>query len=125
MTGAEIWSIDTEFGFHDGRLDCESAWEPVCLCLVGLLSGERIAFWGWDHRLPAFFREHADDLYVAHYAIAEMKFLSRRGIPLPRRLVRHLRRVAMVDQPTGLSGSKPVVGLASTRAAPPGGRRQE
>ena len=85
MTSAEIWSIDTEFGFHDGRLDCESAWEPVCLCLVGLLSGERIAFWGWDHRLPAFFREHTDDLYVAHYAIAEMKYLLRLDIPLPAR----------------------------------------
>ncbi len=80
---AEIWSVDTEWGFRGGCLDHESAWEPVVLCLVGLRSGRRLHFWGGDPRLPAFFRDHADDLFVAHYAVAEMKYLARLGVPIP------------------------------------------
>jgi DNA polymerase-1 len=84
-TRGEIWSVDTEWGFRAGRLDHESAWEPVVLCLVGLCSGRRLYFWGRDPRLSTFFRDHAGDLFVAHYAIAEMKYLIRLGIPLPAR----------------------------------------
>jgi DNA polymerase I len=84
---AEVWSIDTEWGFRDGRVNQESAWVPVVLCLVGLLSGRRLYFWGRDPGLRAFFREHADDLFVAHYAVAEMKYLLRLGVPLPKRWV--------------------------------------
>ena len=79
---AEIWSIDTEWGFPEGRIDHESAWEPVVLCAVGSRSGHRLSFWGRDP-LAAFFRDHANDLFVAHYAIAEMKYLLRCGVPLP------------------------------------------
>jgi DNA polymerase-1 len=82
---SEIWSVDTEWGFRAGRLDQESAWEPVVLCLVGLCSGRRLQFWGRDLRLATFFRDHAGDLFVAHYAVAEMKYLIRLGIPLPVR----------------------------------------
>jgi DNA polymerase-1 len=78
----EIWSVDTEWGFRPGRLDHESAWEPVVLCLVGLRSGRRLWFWGRDPGLSAFFRDQAGDLFVAHYAAAEMKYLIRLGIPL-------------------------------------------
>lgn len=85
MAVAEVWSIDTEWGFRDGRLDCESAWEPVVLCLVGLRSGSRRHFWGRDPRLPAFFREHEGDLFVAHFACAEMKYLLRLNVPVPAR----------------------------------------
>jgi hypothetical protein len=81
----EIWAIDTEWGFRDGRLDHESAWEPVVLCLVGLRSERRHYFWARDPRLRTFFHDHADDLFVAHYAVAEMKYLLRLDIELPVR----------------------------------------
>ncbi len=83
QTDGEIWCVDTEWGFHSGQLDHESAWEPVVLCLVGLRSGRRLPFWGRDPRLGLFFRDHADDLFVAHNAVAEMKYLIRLGIPIP------------------------------------------
>jgi hypothetical protein len=83
--GSQIWSVDTEWGFRDHRLDQESAWVPVVLCLVGLRSGRRLSFWGADQRLNDFFRDHADDLFVGHYVIAEMKYLLRLAIPLPTR----------------------------------------
>jgi DNA polymerase I-like protein with 3'-5' exonuclease and polymerase domains len=79
----EIWAIDTEWGFRDGRLDHESAFEPVVTCLVGLRSERRHDFWARDPRLGTFFRDHAADLFVAHYAVAEMKYLRRLGIELP------------------------------------------
>jgi DNA polymerase I len=82
---AEIWFVDTEWGFRDRRVDQESAWEPVVLCLVGLHSGCRLFFWGRDPGLQAFFLAHADDIFVGHYVIAEMKYLLRLGIPLPAR----------------------------------------
>jgi hypothetical protein len=78
----EVWSIDTEWGFRDRLLDHESAWEPVVFCAVGLRSGQRVSFWGRDHRLRDFIAEHVQDLFVAHYAVAEMKYLLRLGIPL-------------------------------------------
>jgi DNA polymerase I len=81
----ECWAVDTEWGFRDDRIDQESAWEPVVLCLVGLRSGRRLSFWGRDSGLGPFFREHAQDLFVAHYAVAEMKYLLRHGVPLPAR----------------------------------------
>lgn len=85
QSGGEIWFVDTEWGFREGRLDHESAREPVVLCVVGLRSGRRLSFWGRDPRLPAFFRDHASDQFVAHYSVAEMKYLLRLGIPLPER----------------------------------------
>jgi DNA polymerase I-like protein with 3'-5' exonuclease and polymerase domains len=83
--GCEVWAVDSEWGFHDGRVDHESAWEPVALCLVGLRSGKRASFWGRDPALRDFLRDHADDLFVAHYAVAEMKCLLRHGVALPAR----------------------------------------
>lgn len=79
----ETWSIDTEWGFRNGLVDYESEWEPVVLCAVGLRSGRRLHFWGGDDRLPSFFHEHADDIFVAHNVVAEMKYLIRLGVPLP------------------------------------------
>jgi DNA polymerase I len=81
----KIWAVDTEWGFRDNRVDHESAWEPVVLCLVGVASGRRLSFWGQDPGLTTFFRDHAADLFVAHYSVAEMKYLLRLGIPLPAR----------------------------------------
>jgi DNA polymerase I len=81
----EIWGLDTEWGFRDNHIGQESAWEPVVLCAVGLHSHERFYFWGRDPRLYAFFREHARDCFIAHYAVAEMKYLLRLAIPLPER----------------------------------------
>jgi hypothetical protein len=78
-----VWFVDTEWGYREGRVDQESAWQPVVLCLVGLRSGRRLFYWGRDPNLHAFFRTHTDDLFVAHYAVAEMKYLLRLGIPLP------------------------------------------
>ena len=84
----ETWAVDAEWGFRgENRTDFESAWEPVILCLVGLTSGRRLSYWGRDGRLPAFFREHSRDLFISHYSIAELKFLSRLGIELPERWV--------------------------------------
>jgi DNA polymerase-1 len=84
-TSEEVWAIDTEWGFRDHRLDHESAWEPVVLCLVGQRSKSRLHFWGRDDQLLEFFREHSGDLYLAHYSVAEMKYLLRLGIPIPAR----------------------------------------
>src|SRR4051812_3204236 len=82
---SDEWVIDTEWGFRDGRVDRESAWEAVVLCLVGRHSGRRLSFWGNDPALRTFFREHANDLFIAHYTVAELKYLLRLGIPLPAR----------------------------------------
>ncbi len=81
---AEIWFVDSEWGFTDGRTDEESAFVPVVFCAVGLHSGRRLSFWGKDPRLATFLAEHCADLFVAHYAIAEMKYLLRLGLPLPK-----------------------------------------
>ncbi len=85
IPGGEVWAVDSEWGFRGGRVDHESAWEPVALCVVGLRSGARASFWGRDPALCDFIRDHADDLYVAHYAAAEMKYLLRHGVALPAR----------------------------------------
>jgi hypothetical protein len=82
---AEIWSVDSEWGFRDGRLDCESAWTPVVLCAVGLRFGRRLVFWGDDPGLRAFFHEARGDEFVAHAATAEMKYLLRLGVRPPPR----------------------------------------
>jgi len=79
----EIWGIDTEWGYSDGRIGQESAFEPVVLCAVGLHSGERHSFWRRTRRLREFFAEHTSDLFVAHYSTAEMEYLLRRRIPVP------------------------------------------
>ncbi|MBE7464259.1 MAG: hypothetical protein HS116_12340 [Planctomycetes bacterium] len=79
----EIWATDCEWGFRNGRPDHESEWVPLVFCLVGLRSGTRYSFWGADPRLKQFVLDHADDLFVSHNNVAEMKYLLRLGIPLP------------------------------------------
>jgi DNA polymerase I-like protein with 3'-5' exonuclease and polymerase domains len=81
----EVWSVDSEWGFRGDRIGQESVWEPVVLCVVGVRSGHRLFFWAWDPALKTFFREHAEDTFVAHNAVAEMKYLIRHGIMLPVR----------------------------------------
>jgi DNA polymerase I-like protein with 3'-5' exonuclease and polymerase domains len=83
----ETQLIDTEWGFHDGRIDCESAFEPVVFCAVARESGKRFSFWGRKEapRLRRFLQEHADDVFVAHNLIAEAQYLLRLGLPLPAR----------------------------------------
>ena len=78
-----VWSIDTEWGFRGGRLECESAWEPVLFCAINVAKGERVHFWARDPQLREWLRVHSKDRFVAHYAIAEMKYLLRLGLPLP------------------------------------------
>lgn len=78
-------AVDTEWGYRDGRRDCESALEPVVLCARVLPSGKEYSFRGRDGGLEAFVADHADDLWVAHSATAEMKYLLRLGIRLPSR----------------------------------------
>jgi DNA polymerase I-like protein with 3'-5' exonuclease and polymerase domains len=85
IASGEIWVIDTEWGYRDNRVGEESAWTPVALCAVGLHSRGRHCFWGRDPRLSDFFADHASDLFVAHSATAEMKFLLRLDINLPPR----------------------------------------
>jgi hypothetical protein len=80
---SEIWGIDTEWGFEKGHIDCESAWTAVVLCLVGLRSQRRLTFWRDDTKLQHFFAGHGDDLFVAHYAVAELKYLMRLKIEPP------------------------------------------
>jgi DNA polymerase I len=75
--------VDTEWGFRDGRVDCETAFEPVVLCARVLPSGKDFSFPGRDDRLSAFVAAHRDHLWVAHSAVAELKYLLRLGIPLP------------------------------------------
>ena len=84
-TRTETWFVDCEFGYRDRRVDLETAFEPVVFCFVGNRTKERLAFWRRDDRLATFFANHADDLYVSHVNTAEMKYLLRRGIPLPKR----------------------------------------
>ena len=80
----EVWSIDTEWGFLPGHVDEESAWQPVVLCAVGLHTRRRLHFWERDERLARFFADHSGDVFAAHYAVAEMKFLLRLGVPIPQ-----------------------------------------
>jgi DNA polymerase I len=78
-------TLDTEWAFQGGRLDCETAFAPVILCAKVLPSGEDFSFLGRDPRLAAFVAAHRDHVFVAHSATAEMKFLIRQGIALPPR----------------------------------------
>ncbi|MBP62373.1 MAG: hypothetical protein CMJ62_12710 [Planctomycetaceae bacterium] len=80
----EVWSIDAEWGFLSGRVDEESAWQPVVLCAVGLHTRRRLHFWERDERLARFFADHSGDVFAAHYAVAEMKYLLRLGVPIPQ-----------------------------------------
>jgi DNA polymerase I-like protein with 3'-5' exonuclease and polymerase domains len=78
------WAVDTEWGFRDDRIDWESRWQFVVLCLVNVDTGRRLVFWKEDiAALRAFFRDHRDDLFIAHGAQHEMKVLLRLGIPVP------------------------------------------
>lgn len=81
----ETWFVDCEWGFKDRRVDCETAWVPVVFCAVGHHSKERHAFWRGDDRLAVFISSHAADQFVSHVNTAEMKFLIRLGIELPKR----------------------------------------
>ena len=74
--------IDTEWGFRDGRIDCETSFEPVVLC-AQIMKGDSFTFWGRDHRLFDFVHAHQDHLWVAHNAVAEMKYMLRLGIQPP------------------------------------------
>lgn len=80
---SEVWGVDTEWGYRDGRIDCESVWTPVVLCLVGLRTARRLTFWRADPQLRNFFKDHSEDLFVAHYAVAELKYLMRLKIKPP------------------------------------------
>jgi len=79
----ECWAVDSEWGFRDGRIGQESAWEPVLFCALGLRSARRFYFWGRDTGLHAFIHEHCNDRSISHYAVAEMLFMLRQGVPLP------------------------------------------
>ena len=82
-THSGVWGVDTEWGFHGGLVDHESAFEPVVFCAVEYRGNSRLSFWGRDPGLSGFLAEHADDLFVAHNATAEMRYLIRVGVPLP------------------------------------------
>ena len=79
-----IFAVDTEYGFHDGLLDHESRWEPVVFCAVNVDTGERTHFWADDPKLREWIIENADATFIAHNAIAEIKYLLRLSIPVPR-----------------------------------------
>ena len=82
MVGTAI-VIDSEWGYRDGRRDCETAIEPIILCARKLPSCEDFSFWRLDDRLARFVGDNSDAVFVAHSATAEMKFLLRMGISLP------------------------------------------
>ncbi len=79
----EIWGIDCEWGYSDGRIGEETAFVPVVLCAVGVRSGQRHSFWRRTRQLRKLFADHTDDFFVAHYATAEMEYLRRLKIPVP------------------------------------------
>jgi len=82
---ANVWAIDSEWGFRDDKVDQESAFFPVVMCAANLTSDKRVWFWGQDPALHDFFMHGANDTFIGHYAIAEMKYLLRLGVPLPER----------------------------------------
>ena len=66
------------------------------------------------------------NLFLAHYAIAEMKYFLRLGIPLPPPYwFDSFVAAALLDERTEQFGSRAVGFVASTGPAPPGPRRQE
>jgi DNA polymerase I-like protein with 3'-5' exonuclease and polymerase domains len=79
------WAVDCEWGFRDGRVDEPSAFQHVVFCAVNLDTGERLTFWGKDPRLSTWIADHFDDLFVAHNAVSEMKYLLQMGIRPPPR----------------------------------------
>ena len=81
----ETWFVDCEWGFLGGRVDMESAFEPVVFCAVGSRSSERLSFWGWEDGLGEFLDAHRADLFVSHNNVAEMKYVLRAGLRLPDR----------------------------------------
>jgi DNA polymerase I-like protein with 3'-5' exonuclease and polymerase domains len=76
--------VDAEWGYRDDRIGWESRWQFVVMCLVNLDTGRRLVFRKEDiAALRDFFRDHRDDLFIAHGAQAEMKVLLRLGIAVP------------------------------------------
>ena len=60
---------------------CGSRWSSVWwACAPGAGSTS-----GGETPAPHLFRAHGDDLFVAHYAIAELKYLFRLGVTPPAR----------------------------------------
>jgi DNA polymerase I-like protein with 3'-5' exonuclease and polymerase domains len=76
--------VDSEWGYRDGRLGRESAFEPVVFCARA--EGRSFHFLGTEgHRLRRFVDRHRDHRWVAHSVTAEQRYLLRLGIPLPER----------------------------------------
>jgi hypothetical protein len=73
----EIWAVDSEWGFRDGRIGEPSARVPVLFNADSLHTQIIAPFWGEDPMLKVFMRERRHDLFVAHYAIAEITYLMR------------------------------------------------
>ncbi len=74
---------DTEWGFAGDRIGAETAWTPVVL--VARVGGTSHHFLGRDLRLQDFVAHHFDHTWVAHHAVAEMRYLLRLGLPVPPR----------------------------------------
>ena len=74
--------VDCEWGYK-GRIGRESGWEPVVLC--ARVDGVPHHFLGRDDRLNSFVERFREDWWVAHSATAEMAYLLRLGVTLPRR----------------------------------------
>lgn len=103
--------VDTEWGYRGDKVGHESAWVAVVFCALVLLSGQELAFLPGrdDNSLRAFLAEHRESLFVSHSAPAEMKYLLRLGLPVPKHW--HDTLVAerwLTNQPV-----RPKVGLAS------------
>ncbi|VTR94313.1 dna polymerase i : DNA polymerase, putative OS=Pelobacter carbinolicus (strain DSM 2380 / Gra Bd 1) GN=Pcar_0797 PE=4 SV=1: DNA_pol_A [Gemmata massiliana] len=84
-TSDPVIVIDSEWGYTDRRIGCESAFMPVVLC-AQVLGGECHVFWARDrHRLAEFLVRYRDAYWVAHSATAEMKYLLRVGLQPPEK----------------------------------------
>ncbi len=87
VTETSIVIIDTEWGYRNGRIGGESALMPVVLCALAIPSGQEHVFLPGkdDLRLKGFLDANKDAVFVAHSAVAEMKYLIRLGMPIPDR----------------------------------------
>lgn len=107
--------LDTEYGYPAGKAGCESHWKPIVACAVEPTSGRQFRFWPEEgtRDLSDFVDRYRDALWIAHSAMAEMKFLLRMGIDPPKRWYDTLLAERWI---TNRSPSTPEVGLSKAMA---------
>jgi hypothetical protein len=79
---AELWAVDFEFRAAPGETP-----EPVCLAAWELRSGRKVRLWRDAFGSAPPYPTHAQALFIAYYASAELSCHLALGWPMPERVL--------------------------------------